>query len=185
MGCLPSSGRDLAILPEIETSRLILRRLDFDDAPFLVLLLNQPSFLVNIGDRGVRNAEDAHRYLRDGPLAMYGRFGFGLWHVARKSDGAAIGLCGLLKRDHLPDVDVGYALLPDYWGQGYAFEAVNATLQHAARRFALTRVIAVVSEGNAASIHLLEKAGMRFERMVSMTAGEPEVRLYGLELKAG
>jgi RimJ/RimL family protein N-acetyltransferase len=115
---------------------------------------------------------------------MYERFGFGLWHVARKSDGAAIGLCGLLKRDHLPDVDVGYALLPEYWGQGYAFEAVSATLQHATRKFALTRVIAVVSEANAASIRLLEKAGMRYERMVAMKAGEPEVRLYGLTLKA-
>lgn len=175
----------MAILPEIETPRLTLRRLHFDDAPFLVLLLNQPSFLANIGDRGVRNIQDAHRYLREGPLAMYERCGFGLWHVARRSDGAAIGMCGLLRRDNLPDVDVGYALLPEFWGSGYAFEAVSATLQHAARRFALTRVIAVVSEGNAASIRVLEKAGMQFERMVSMKAGEPEVRLYGLRLRAG
>ena len=108
----------MAILPELETARLSLRRLGFDDAPFLVGLLNQPSFLANIGDRGVRNVEDAHRYLREGPMAMYEKFGFGLWHVSRRSDGASIGMCGLLRRDILPDVDVGYAFLPEYWGQG-------------------------------------------------------------------
>ena len=183
MVCLPSSARALAILPELETTRLTLRRLELDDAPFLVNLLNQPSFLQNIGDRGVRNIEDAHRYLRDGPLAMYERHGFGLWHVARKSDGADIGMCGLLKRDNLPDVDIGYAYLPEYWGQGFAFEAAAATLRHGARKFGLKRVIGVVSVGNLSSIRVLEKLGMRFERMYPMHPGEPEVRLYGRSLE--
>jgi len=102
--------------------------------------------------------------------------------VARKSDGASIGMCGLLKRDNLPDVDLGYAYLPDYWGQGYAFEAAEATLQHAAAKFDLARVIAVVSQGNSGSIRVLEKLGMRFEGMFRMHAEEPEVRLYGIEL---
>jgi ribosomal-protein-alanine N-acetyltransferase len=172
----------LATPPELETPRLSLRRLEPDDAEFLVGLLNQPSFLANIGDRGVRNADDARRYLRDGPMAMYGRFGFGLWLLSRRDDGAPLGMCGLLKRDTLPDVDVGYALLPQFWGQGYALEAVQATLRHAASKFGLKRVIGVVSEGNAASIRVLEKAGMRFERMVSMQPGEPEIRLYGRAL---
>ena len=182
MGCQPSSDRVLATLPELETPRLSLRRLEFDDAPFLVGLLNQPSFIANIGDRGVRNVEDAHRYLREGPMSMYQRHGFGLWHVAQRSDGASIGMCGLLRRDTLPDVDVGYALLPEYWGRGFAFEAVEATLRHGARKFGLERVIGVVSEGNTASIRVLEKVGMRFEGMVSMHAGEPPVRLYGRSL---
>lgn len=177
----------MATPPELETARLALRRLEFDDAPFLVGLLNQPSFLANIGDRGVRNIEDAHRYLREGPMAMYERFGFGLWHVSRRSDGASIGMCGLLRRDILPDVDVGYALLPEFWGQGYAFEAADAVLKHAEKRFGLARVIAVVSAGNTGSIRVLEKLGMKFERMVSMRANEPDVRLYvrTLGLEAG
>lgn len=173
----------MATPPELETARLTLRRLDFDDAPFLVGLLNQPSFLSNIGDRGVRNVEDAHRYLREGPMAMYEKFGFGLWHVARRSDGASIGMCGLLRRDILPDVDIGYAFLPEYWGQGYAFEAADAALKHAAQKFGLERVIAVVSPGNVGSIRVLEKLGMTFERMVSMRADEPDVRLYGRTLR--
>jgi RimJ/RimL family protein N-acetyltransferase len=172
----------LAIPPELETGRLSLRRLEFDDAPFLVGLLNQPSFLANIGDRGVRTVEDAHRYLREGPMAMYEKFGFGLWHVSLRENGNPIGMCGLLRRDILPDVDVGYAFLPEYWGRGYAFEAADATLRHAAAKFGLARVIGVVSEGNGASIRVLEKLGMSFERMVSMRPDEPDVRLYGRSL---
>jgi ribosomal-protein-alanine N-acetyltransferase len=172
----------LAILPEFETARLSLRRLTLDDAPFMVALYNEPSFLENIGDRGVRNVDDAQRFLRDGPLAMYARHGFGLWHVSRRSDGAGLGLCGLLKRDTLADVDIGYAYFPAFWGQGYAFEAVSATLDHATRAFRLRRVVAVVSPGNTGSIRVLEKAGMRFERMHAMDPGEPEVCLYARSL---
>jgi RimJ/RimL family protein N-acetyltransferase len=172
----------LAIPPELETPRLTLRRMTMDDAAFVAALYNEPSFLQHIGDRGVRDAEDARRYLRDGPLVMYERFGFGLWQVALRSDGTAIGTCGLLKRDSLPDVDLGYAYFPAYWGQGYAFEAADATLRHAAGKFGLPRVIAVVSQGNAGSIRLLERLGMRFERMHLMEPGEEEVRLYGRTL---
>lgn len=169
----------MAIRPELETARLTLRRFAYDDAPFIVELLNQPSFIRNIGDRGVRNADDARRYLRDGPMAMYEQFGFGLWRASRRSDDAFVGMCGLLKRDILPDVDIGYAFLPEHWGQGYAFEAADATLAHGAGKFGLKRIIGVVSDHNAASIRVLEKIGMRFERMYPMHPNEPEVRLYG------
>lgn len=168
--------------PELETPRLVLRRLDFDDAPFLVGLLNQPSFLQNIGDRGVRNVEDAHRYLREGPMSMYDRYGFGLWRVSRREDDVPVGMCGLLKRDILPDVDIGYAFLPEHWGQGYAFEAAQATMEHGIRKFSLNRLIGVVSDHNTGSIRVLEKLGMRFERMFPMRPDEPEVRLYGRSL---
>lgn len=173
----------MATLPEIETPRLALRRFVFDDAPFVVELLNQPSFIKNIGDRGVRNVDDAQRYLRDGPMAMYDKHGFGLWLASRRSDGVPVGMCGLLKRDILPDVDIGYAYLPAYWGQGFALEAARATLEHGARKFGLKRVIGVVSDHNDASIRVLEKLGMRFERMYPMHEDEPEVRLYGLEMR--
>ena len=156
--------------------------MEFEDAPLLVKLLNEPSFLENIGDRGVRSIEDAHRYLRDGPMAMYAKYGFGLWHASLKSDGTPIGMCGLLRRDTLPDVDIGYAYFPGHWGKGYAFEAAAATLRHGAEKFGLRRIIAVVSEGNAGSIRVLEKIGMSFERMHSMDPGRADVRLYGRAL---
>lgn len=169
----------MAILPELEAARLSLRRFGFDDAPCVVELLNQPSFIRNIGDRGVRDAADAHRYLRDGPMAMYDKFGFGLWHASRRADGVFVGMCGLLKRDVLPDVDVGYAFLPEHWGLGYASEAAGACLELGARRFGLKRIIGVVSDHNVASIRVLEKIGMRFDRMYPMHPDEPDVRLYG------
>jgi hypothetical protein len=118
--------------------------MEFDDAPLLVRLLNEPSFIENIGDRGVHSLEDAHRYLREGPMAMYEKYGFGLWHTALK-DGTFIGMCGMLKRDNLPDPDLGYAYLPEFWGQGFAYEAAAATLQHCAQKFGLTRAPSVSS----------------------------------------
>jgi RimJ/RimL family protein N-acetyltransferase len=174
----------LAILPELETSRLTLRRFTLDDAAFVLRLVNEPSFIANIGDKEVRTLEDARRYLTAGPLAMYGEFGFGLWHASLREGGAAVGMCGLLRRNVLPDVDIGYAYLPEYWGRGLAHEAAAAVLQHAARRFALRRVIGVVSEGNAGSIRVLEKIGLRFERKHAMYPGQPEVRLYSIDLAA-
>jgi RimJ/RimL family protein N-acetyltransferase len=172
----------LATLPEFETARLTLRRLEPGDAPFLLRLLNEPSFIEHIGDRGVRSVEDAHRYLREGPFAMYERYGFGLWRVARKSDDEPIGMCGLLKREALADFDLGYAYLPEHWGRGYALEAARGTLSDAARRFGLRRAIGIVSPGNAASIRLLEKLGMRFEGVFPLDSSDPEVKIYGCAL---
>jgi ribosomal-protein-alanine N-acetyltransferase len=172
----------LAILPELETERLSLRRFVLEDAPSIVELLTQPSFIRNIGDRGVRTVDDACRYLREGPLAMYEQHGFGLWRASRRADDVFVGMCGLLKRDILPDVDVGYAFLPEHWGLGYAVEAAKATVELGAQKFGLRRIVAVVSDHNAASIRVLEKIGMRFERMYPMRPDEPEVRLYACDL---
>lgn len=178
----PSSAHDLATLPELVTPRLLLRRLEFTDAAFIARLLNEPSFLENIGDRGVRTEEDAPRYLLQGPMAMYAKYGFGLWHVSLKEGGTPIGMCGLLKRDTLPDADIGYAYFPAHWGKGYALEAAEATVRHGADKFGLRRLIAVVSQDNLGSIRVLEKIGMQFERMHSMRPDEPDVRLYGCTL---
>jgi len=183
MDCPRSRNRALAILPELESPRLTLRRFTLDDAPFVLRLVNEPSFIANIGDKKVRSLEDARRYLTEGPLAMYDQYGFGLWHASLRQGGAAVGMCGLLRRDILPDVDVGYAYLPEFWGQGLAYEAAEAVLRHAGRKFALRRVIGVVSEHNQASIRVLEKLGLRFERHYPMYPGEPEVRLYAIDLK--
>jgi RimJ/RimL family protein N-acetyltransferase len=163
----------------LETERLILRRLSSADAEFILELLNQPSFLRYIGDKGVRNAEDAIRYIQTGPLASYERFGFGLYLVALKESGVSIGMCGLLKRDSLPDVDVGFAFLPDYWSQGYAFEAAAAVMNYGRNVLRLSRIVAITSLDNVASIKLLEKVGLKFERLIKLDEDQPEVRLFG------
>ena len=157
----------------LETDRLTLRRLTLDDAEFIFRLVNDPSWLRFIGDKNVRNLEDAVRYLREGPLDMYERYGFGLYRVEERETGAVAGMCGLIKRDTLPDADVGYAFLPEFRGKGYAYEAAAAVLEHGHRVFGLKRILAIVSPDNASSIRVLEKAGMKFERLAEFRPGDP------------
>jgi [ribosomal protein S5]-alanine N-acetyltransferase len=168
--------------PVIETERLLLRRFTLDDAEFVMRLVNEPSFLRYIGDKGVGNLEDARRYLRDGPLASYDRFGFGLLLVTTKAGGEPIGMCGLLKRDTLEDADIGYAFLPAAWSRGYATEAGEAVLAHGQRAFGLARVVAITTPDNAASIRVLTRLGFRFERPIRLGSATEDLSLYGRTL---
>ena len=163
----------------LETERLVLRKLSTDDAEFIVELLNQPSFLRYIGDKGVRNNADAVQYIQTGPVASYERFGFGLYLVELKETGVPIGICGLLKRDSLPDVDVGFAFLPAFWSQGYALESAAAVMTYGREVLGLRRIVAITSPDNDASIRLLEKIGLRFEGLIKLSEDQSEVRLFG------
>jgi RimJ/RimL family protein N-acetyltransferase len=163
----------------VETERLVIRRLTDSDAPFIMELVNDPDFLHNIGDRGVRNLEDAVRYIQAGPIASYDRHGFGLFKVELKEGGIPVGMCGLLKRDVLPDVDIGYAFLPDFRGRGLAAESAGAVLAYARDQLAIPRVVAIVSPGNHDSIRLLTKLGMAFERPVRLAPDDDEIDLFG------
>jgi RimJ/RimL family protein N-acetyltransferase len=155
-----------------ETPRLLIRRLDDADAPFILQLLNEPSFLENIGDRGVRSLDDARTYLTKGPFASYEQHGFGLFHVSLKEGGDAIGMCGLLKRDWLDAPDVGFAFLPAFWSKGYAYESSVGVFEWARRAIGVTRVVGIVKPGNAGSIRVLEKLGMKFARTVTSPEGQ-------------
>jgi RimJ/RimL family protein N-acetyltransferase len=162
----------------LETERLILRRFSNDDAEFVLELLNEPSFLINIGDKGVRSIDDALEYIRTGPVASYERFGFGLYLVELKETGASIGLCGLIKREQLTDVDVGFAFLPSFWSKGYAFEAASAVVGYGRDVLGISRIVAITSPDNTGSIRVLEKLGLRLERMVRLFEDESELRLF-------
>lgn len=161
----------------LTTARLRLRRFTYADAAFLVTLLNDPDFLRNIGDRGVRNEADAHAYLDAGPLASYTQHGFGLWCCERLDTGAPIGICGLLRRDTLPHPDVGYALIPSARGAGYAREAVAGVLTHARDVLQLPDVVAIVSPHNERSMHVLESLGYAKVEMVVAAPGADPVWL--------
>ncbi len=164
---------------ETETDRLRLRRLEASDASFILRLVNEPSWLRFIGDRGVHDLDGARRYIAEGPQRLYANHGFGLFLVERRSDALPLGLCGLIKRDTLPDVDIGFAFLPEHWSQGYAREAAEATLRYARERHHLPRVIAITSLDNVASGRLLERIGLQFEGTVRLAGSNEEVRLYG------
>src|SRR5262245_37459408 len=149
-----------------QTERLVVRWLETDDAPFIVDLLNQPSWLRYIGDRGVKTLDDARRYLLEGPIEMYRRVGFGLYLLEQRDTREPVGMCGLIKRDTLDDVDLGFALLPQFWGQGYAFEAADAVLAYGRGAVGLQRIVAICTPDNESSVKLLERLGFRFEQMV-------------------
>lgn len=162
----------------LETQRLILRHILSDDAPFILQLLNEPGFIQNIADRGVRSLADAEHYIAEGPTASYARNGFGLFLVMRKEGLEPIGMCGLIRRDTLPDVDIGYALLARFEGQGYATEAAAATLAWGRGALGLPRIVGITGLDNQGSIRVLEKIGLRFEKIIPWASSNDEVRLY-------
>ena len=174
-----SSELNAAQTTVLQTDRLKLRHFSVDDAPFILRLLNEPSFIQNIGDKGLRTIEDARGYITTGPRASYEKFGFGLWLVELKDTNVSIGMCGLLRRDNLEDADIGYAFLPEFWSQGYALESAAAVLSSARRDFGLKRVLAIVNSENETSIRLLHKLGFKYERMVKMSDDAPEIKLFG------
>ncbi len=165
-----------------ETERLRLFELTLDDAPFIVRQLNEPSFVRNIADRGVRTVEQAADYLRNGPLASYASHGFGLWRIERKSDGASLGMAGLLQRASLDHPDVGYALLPEHWGEGYASEAAAGCVARARHHYRWPRLMAIVLPTNAPSIRVLERLGFTALRRIHRDPDPAELSLYTLDL---
>lgn len=165
----------------LETPRLILRQMSVDDADFMLALLNDPLWLRFIGDRGVRTLDDALNYILRGALENYARLGYGFYLVELKETHIAIGMCGLTKRDYLEHADIGFAFLPEYGGQGYAFEAAVATLNYARHQLCLPRVLATTRLDNLRSSVLLEKSGLHLEKIFSHPDGDRELKLYAID----
>jgi len=165
-----------------ETERLILRRIDIEDANFMLRLLNQPLFLKFIGDRGVRTTDQAEQYIIDRVLSSYDKFGFGPYAIVRKEDQELIGLNGFIKRDTLEDVDIGFAFLPEHCGHGYAYESSMALLDHARSDLNLKKIVAIAREENEDSLKLLKKLQMEDLGTIRLKEDEPELRYFSLTL---
>jgi RimJ/RimL family protein N-acetyltransferase len=166
----------------LETERLALQTIGEDDADFYLQLVNEPTFLRYIGDKGVRTRDDAVAAILNGPMKMQSEKGFSLYLVVDKASGERIGMSGLIKRPELEDVDLGYAFLPAHWGKGYAIEAARAVVEHARRDVALRGLAAITSPDNDSSIQLLLKLGYEFRRVIHMRADDSETNLYHLTL---
>ncbi len=167
----------------LETERLVLRRLKVEDAEFVLGLLNEPSFVRFIGDRGVRTIADAREYIVKGSIDSYERRGFGMYLTELKEDLTPLGICGLLQRKSLQDVDLGFAFMPQFWARGYAYESASAVMAYGKTALGLSRIVAVTSPNNHRSIRVLERLGMRFEQMVRLCEDGPELELYGCDFK--
>ncbi len=171
-------------MQQIETKRLIVRAVEAErDAAFVLRTLNEPDFIANVADRGVRTVEQAADYIREKFLPGHQRYGVGYCVVKLKSSGAPVGTCGLMKRGTFEDFDIGYSTLQEFSGNGYAFEAATALMQYGRTELGLKRIIAFTSPTNAKSAHLLEKLGLRYERMVQVPGFDTQGRLYAWEEK--
>ena len=167
----------------LETERLLLRHLSVDDARFMLELMNEPSYIRFIGDRKIRSLEGAKVSITNGPIASYARNGFGLYLVELKETGESIGICGLIKRDTLEDVDIGYAFLPKFWLKGYAIESAMAVRNYAHEVLGLKRLVGITDPENVGSIRVLEKIGMKFEKMVRLSEDDIELKLFSVDMK--
>jgi RimJ/RimL family protein N-acetyltransferase len=166
----------------LQTARLTVRHFEPADAPFILELLNEPSWVRYIGDKGIKTLADAERYIQEVLVAMYARLGFGLYLVELTGSGESLGMCGLVKRDSLEDVDLGFAFLPRYWARGYAHESAAAVMSQATKLLGLNRLVAITLPTNQAASKLLQKLGFHFERMFSATASAEELMLYAIAL---
>ncbi|HEX9960029.1 MAG TPA: GNAT family N-acetyltransferase [Pyrinomonadaceae bacterium] len=155
-----------------------MRHVTETDAEFIFELVNEPGWIQNIGDRGVRTIDDARQFIADRLAASYDRFGFGLYLVELKESGASAGISGLVRRDSLADADIGFAFLERFQSKGYAFESAAAVLDYAQSTLGLKRILGIVSPHNRGSIKLLEKLNLRFERMIKMPADDEEIKLF-------
>lgn len=162
----------------LETSRLIIDKITAGDAPFILAMLNDDDFINYVADRGVRTIEQAQAYISDKIAASYKEHGFGMAAVRLKSSGETIGMCGLVKRDSLRDIDLGYGFLPVGRGQGYAFEAAVAVMEWAKQDLALSRLAAIIHPENTASRNLASKIGMSLDSMIRVTPDDDETCLY-------
>ena len=160
-----------------QTFRLTLRHFTLNDAEFVIHLLNQPSFIENIADKGVRTIKEANEYLHSGPMASYQQYGFGLNAVTLTETGLVIGMCGLIKRPELAVPDIGYAFLPEFWRKGYAKEAAQAVVINAKQHHVNT-LAAITNIDNVSSIKLLEALGFKQLKTMVLYQGEPECRYF-------
>jgi len=172
------SGAMTESITVIETPRLRLRTVTPDDAAFYMELVNDPSWIANIGQRNIHTLEAARAALATGPMAQFRQHGYCLYILERLSDGALVGMGGLVRRDSLPGPDIGYAVRPAYWGQGYAYEAAAAIMRHAQHVLRLPTVYGITSQKNQASINLLNKLGLHFERFSRLPPEGRETNIY-------
>lgn len=167
--------------PVLSTARLALRWLTTADADFMLQIWNDSDFVRYVGDRGLRSDRDARFAIENGPLRLYSQFGYGPYLLTLKSTGEPIGICGLFRRERLPDPDIGFALLPGYRGHGYAREAADAVVEQARHSLKLTRLTAIVAAENEDSVRLIEKLGLRFEQMLRLGGDDREACLYAVD----
>lgn len=163
----------------LETERLILRRMTLADAPLILELLTDPAFVRFVADRGLKSEADAATYITEKILPSFEKHGFGFYVAELKDTHEPVGMCGLIKRDTLDDVDIGFSIRRSHWRRGFGYEAANGVMKYARETLGLRRIVGIANPENANSIKLLEKLGLRFERQVRLPGYEHVGNLFG------
>ncbi|MDX5346670.1 MAG: GNAT family N-acetyltransferase [Hymenobacteraceae bacterium] len=170
----------MATYKTFETDRLYIRPTSLDDDAFLLELLNSPKWLQYIGDRNVHTVAAARKYIQDRILPQLEKLGFANYTLIKKDDQAKIGSCGLYDREGLDGVDIGFAFLPQYEKQGYAFEAASCIKQAAFDAFNLSQISAITTKNNLDSQNLLLKLGLTYQGLITIPNDTEELMLYRL-----
>lgn len=168
--------------PLITTDRLLIRKFNLDDAGFIFILLNSETWIKYIGNRNIKNLEDAKNYIVNSPLYFYQKFGFGPYLVALKDTYEPVGMCSLIKRDTLEEVDLGFAYLDPFIGKGFAYEASKAIIEFSKNTLALKKLVAITLPDNTPSIKLLEKLGFHYQNRIQFPNEKEELMLFSLTL---
>jgi RimJ/RimL family protein N-acetyltransferase len=168
----------------IETPRLTLREISAGDAEFIFALMNEAAYLQFIGDRGIRTLENARAYILAKLAPSYAKFGYGLYLVELKGRQVPVGICGFVRRDALEHPDIGFAFLREHCSKGFALESARAVLNYGLGALGFTTVLGVTLPANQASIRLLERLGLRYQRMVRLPPNDQDSMLFSTEGKS-
>ena len=163
---------------ELKSERLILSEFTKNDASFFYQLVNEPAWKQYIGDKNVHTILDAEKYLENNIIPSYKKFGFGFYVVTLKEDNTSIGMCGLIKRDWMDYVEIGFAFLAQYRGKGYAIESSIATKKYAKEKLAISQIAAITDVDNEKSGNLLNRLGLEFDRLISYPGENKKCKLY-------
>ncbi|ASD69160.1 GNAT family N-acetyltransferase [Pseudoalteromonas piscicida] len=139
--------------------RIFLRKANLNDAGFLLRLLNQKSFIDNIRDKGIKTQQQAEEHIEQAYLIPYQIGAPAAYIVVEASSNISIGLCGLYQRPFFNIPDLGYALLDEFTGRGYASEAARLLMEYAKLEEGYVKLGAITLESNCSSMSLLSKVG--------------------------
>ncbi|ASK31287.1 GNAT family N-acetyltransferase [Chryseobacterium sp. T16E-39] len=164
-----------------ETERLILRPISLEDGAFIFDLYNRPKFIQFIGDRNLKNISDAEEYIKNRFLPQLENLGFGNYLVVTKDKNEKVGAVGIFEREGLDVVDIGFSLLDEFEGKGYAYEAAVKVKSIGMDEFGLKKISAITSKDNFSSQKLIEKLGLKFQKHITLPNDSEELRYYETE----
>ncbi|KMQ69800.1 GNAT family acetyltransferase [Chryseobacterium sp. FH2] len=164
-----------------ETERLIIRPMSLDDKEFIFELYNRPKFIKYIGNRNIKTVSDAENYIKNRFLPQMEKLGFGNYLIVTKEGNHKIGGVGIFEREGLDVVDIGFSLLEEFEGKGYAYEAALKVKSVGMGDFGLKKISAITSKDNFSSQRLIEKLGLKFQKHVTLPDEDEELMYYETE----